>query len=78
MNYFVICWLLPSLVTFLALAILCRKDGNPLETFSVWEWIGIVLASILYPFGLYVVLSNERLLVPLKWLGAQLTKERGK
>lgn len=44
-------WVLPSLVTCLALMNCLRADDYPPEEYDYWDWVITIILSVFYPFG---------------------------
>ena len=49
-------WVLPSLSIFLALATQYRRNGIPLESWTIQNWWSVVFISICYPLGFVIFL----------------------
>lgn len=48
-------WLIPSLLVFALILLRIRMDGY--KTLSAYDWLWTVILSVIYPLGVFVIVS---------------------
>lgn len=47
------------LITFLLMAIRCRKENEPMEKWSANDWVGYLAVSFLWPAGIFCLFVDD-------------------